>query len=163
VRLSAGLLLFRRRGRHLEVLIAHPGGPFFRHRDDGSWSIPKGEPKRSEDLLAAAQREFHEETGFAPPGPFVPLTPVVQKGGKRVHAWATESDWDPATLVSNPFRMEWPPRSGTRQEFPEIDRALWCSLEDARRKLKPAQAAWLDELQALVGTDVTSPDGQLGP
>jgi predicted NUDIX family NTP pyrophosphohydrolase len=136
VRLSAGLLLFRRRGRHLEVLIAHPGGPFFRHRDDGSWSIPKGEPKRSEDLLAAAQREFHEETGFAPPGPFVPLTPVVQKGGKRVHAWATESD---------------------------CDRALWCSLEDARRKLKPAQAAWLDELQALVGTDVTSPDGQLGP
>lgn len=157
MRLSAGLLLYRRRAGRLEVLVAHPGGPFFQQKDEGYWSIPKGEPKRSEDLLGAAQREFLEETGFAPAGPFVPLTPVVQKGGKRVHAWVAEADWDPATLVSNTFTMEWPPRSGKRREFPEIDRAAWCTPEEARRKLKPAQAAWLDELEALVGARGASP------
>ena len=149
-RMSAGLLLYRRRRGTLEILIAHPGGPFFARKDEGVWTIPKGEPNSGEDLLAAAQREFEEETGFAPEGPFVPLSPVTQKGGKRVHAWAVEGDWDPSRLVCNTFELEWPPRSGRLKEFPEIDRAEWSDLDLARRRLKPAQAAWIDELQSLV-------------
>lgn len=151
MRLSAGLLLYRRREGRLEVLIAHPGGPLFARKDAGHWSIPKGEPAPGEDLLDTARREFAEETGFAPRGPFIALTPVVQKGGKRVHAWAAEDDWDPAQLTCNTFTLEWPPRSGQMRTFPEIDRAEWCDLEQARHRLKPAQAAWLDELEALVG------------
>lgn len=145
---SAGLLLFRRRDGLVEVLIAHPGGPFFVNKDAGAWTIPKGEPLAGEPLLDAARREFGEETGFAPAGPFLPLAPVTQKSGKRVHAWAVEGDWDPATIVCNEVEIEWPPRSRRRLRFPEIDRAEWCSVELARRRLNPAQVAWLDELLA---------------
>jgi predicted NUDIX family NTP pyrophosphohydrolase len=153
MRMSAGLLLYRYRDRQLEVLIAHPGGPYFAGKDEGHWSIPKGEPATGEDLLEAARREFVEETGFAPAGPFLPLTSVTQKGGKRVHAWAVAGEWDPATLVCNTFRVEWPPGSGRVREFPEIDRAAWCSLDEARRRLKPAQTAWLDELPHVLEKD----------
>ena len=133
---SAGLLLFRRREGYLEVLLGHPGGPYWAHRDDGAWSIPKGGMNPGEDPLAAAQREFLEETGFTPCGPYLPLGHVTQRGGKVVHAWAFEGDCDPARLVSNLCTVEWPPRSGRFQSFPEIDRArpkrLRCSLESLR-------------------------------
>jgi predicted NUDIX family NTP pyrophosphohydrolase len=144
---SAGLLLYRRRGAALEVLLVHPGGPFWRGRDAGAWTIPKGEPGPGEDLLAAAQREFREETGLAPDGPFVPLGSVRQRGGKVVHAWGVEGDCDPERIVSNTFRMEWPPRSGREQEFPEIDRAAFFSLQEAATRINPAQAAFLRELE----------------
>jgi predicted NUDIX family NTP pyrophosphohydrolase len=149
---SAGLLVWRRRAAGPEVLLVHPGGPFWRAKDDGAWSIPKGEPDPGEDLLAAARRELTEETGAAPEGPFVPLPPVRQKGGKVVHAWAVEADVpDPesaGTLRSNTFTMEWPPRSGRMQAFPEVDRAAWFDLDTARRKLNPAQTPLLDALSA---------------
>jgi predicted NUDIX family NTP pyrophosphohydrolase len=143
-------LLYRRRGRDVEVLLAHPGGPFWARKDEGVWTIPKGEPDAGEELLAAAQREFAEETGFRPSAPFVALTPVVQRGGKRVHAWASEGDWDPALLVCNAFKGEWPPGSGKWQEFPEIDRAEWCSVELARQRLNPAQVSFVNELLKLL-------------
>ena len=149
-RTSAGLLLYRICKNELQVLLAHPGGPFFRNKDDGHWSIPKGELDPGEDPLECAKREFREETGLTVAGPFLPLAPITQKGGKVVHAWAVEGDCDTATLVSNTFQMEWPPRSGRRQEFPEIDRAEFFSAEAARRKIKPAQAALVDELVALL-------------
>lgn len=145
---SAGLLLYRRRGGALEVLLVHPGGPFWAKRDDGAWTIPKGEIMKDSDVdaLATARREFQEETGMVPEGPFVALTPVRQRGGKVVHAWAFAGDCDPTALRSNLFTMEWPPRSGTFAEFPEVDRAAFFGLAEARRKLNPAQVAWLDEL-----------------
>ena len=149
-RLSAGLLMYRIKDEIIEVLLAHPGGPFFVKKDDGSWTIPKGEPDGEEDLLLAAQREFEEETGLKPPGPFRPLKPVKQKGGKIVHAWAFEGDCDPATLRSNTFVIEWPPKSGRQQEFPEIDRAGWFDLATARQKIKAGQEGLLDELETLV-------------
>jgi predicted NUDIX family NTP pyrophosphohydrolase len=155
---SAGLLLFRYRDRRLEVLLAHPGGPFFAKKEDGVWTIPKGEPAPGEDLLAAARREFAEETGFRPHGPFVRLPPVTQRGGKRVHAWAVEADWDPSTLVCNEFEIEWPPRSGRRRRFPEIDRAEWCSVEVARRRMNPAQLSWIDELQSRSPAGAGAPE-----
>ncbi len=144
---SAGLLMYRRRGE-LEVLLVHPGGPFWTRRDDGAWTIPKGEidTVSKEEALATARREFQEETGMVPEGPFVALAPVRQKGGKIVHAWAFAGDCDPATLTSNTFTMEWPPRSGKFAEFPEVDRAGFFGLAEARVKLNPAQVAWLDEL-----------------
>jgi len=149
---SAGLLMYRRRGE-LEVLLVHPGGPFWARRDDGAWTIPKGEIETSnhEEALATARREFQEETGMVPEGPFVALTPVQQKGGKVVHAWAFAGDCDPATLTSNTFTMEWPPRSGKFAEFPEVDRAGFFGLAEARVKLNPAQVAWLDELGRVLG------------
>jgi len=149
---SAGLLMYRRRGE-LEVLLVHPGGPFWTRRDDGAWTIPKGEidAVSEEDALATARREFQEETGMVPEGPFVALTPVQQKGGKVVHAWAFAGDCDPATLTSNTFTMEWPPRSGKFAEFPEVDRAGFFGLAEARVKLNPAQVAWLDELGRVLG------------
>ena len=122
-RVSAGLLVYRRRDRGVEVLLVHPGGPFWRNREDGAWSVPKGEPREGEDWLASARRELGEETGFMPEGPFIRLAPVRQPGGKTIHAWMVEADWDPARLTSDMFSMEWPPRSGRMQSFPEVDRA----------------------------------------
>jgi len=144
---SAGLLFFRTRPGTLEVLLVHPGGPFWVRKDDGAWSIPKGEISEGEDVLAAARREVEEETGAKPSGPFVALDPVRQAGGKVVFAWAVESDFDPATLRSNVFEMEWPPRSGRRQAFPEVDRAEWFSLEKAARKILKGQVPLLRQLE----------------
>jgi predicted NUDIX family NTP pyrophosphohydrolase len=136
-------------GKH-QVLLAHPGGPFFRKKDEGAWSIPKGEIEPNEEPLEAAKREFEEETGVRPTGPFIALTPVTQKGGKVVHAWAFEGDCDPKAIVSNTFALEWPPRSGKQQEFPEIDRADFFDLAEARVKINAGQARLLDELEHKV-------------
>lgn len=138
--------MYRRSRGALEVLLVHPGGPFWMKKDVGAWSIPKGEYEAGEEALAAATREFKEETGLAAEGPYTPLTPIRQQGGKVVQAWAFEGDCDPASLKSATFSLEWPPRSGRRQEFPEVDRAGWFSLEEARRKILPGQVAFLDEL-----------------
>lgn len=147
-KLSAGLLMFRFVDGELQVLLVHPGGPFFKKKDEGAWTIPKGEVEPDEDLLDAAQREFAEELGFKPRGEFVPLTPVKQKGGKIVHAWAFPGDCDPTAAKSNTFTIEWPPRSGRMTEFPEIDRAEFFGLDEAKRKINPAQVALLEELEA---------------
>jgi predicted NUDIX family NTP pyrophosphohydrolase len=149
-RISAGLLMYRIKDGALQVLLAHPGGPFFAKKDDGAWTIPKGEPDDDEDLLLAAQREFQEETGLAAAGPFVLLRPIKQKGGKVVHAWAFAGDCDPAAITSNTFTLEWPPRSGKQREFPEIDRAEWFDLATARKKIKAGQEAFMDELAEIV-------------
>ncbi|HYU28464.1 MAG TPA: NUDIX domain-containing protein [Gemmatimonadales bacterium] len=138
---SAGLLLYRHASDGLEVFLVHPGGPFWAHKDDGVWSIPKGEFGPDEDPLAAAQREFTEETGFTASGDFVPLTPVKQPSGKVVHAWAVERDCDPALVRSNTFEFK-------GREYPEIDRAAWFGLAEARRKILRGQAGFLDELDA---------------
>lgn len=144
---SAGLLLYRRRGVAVEVLIVHPGGPFWANKDDGAWSIPKGEINSARETReAAARREFHEETGYAPTTSLLPLNPVKLKSGKVVHAFACEGEFDPARLVSNTFEMEWPRGSGRTQSFPEVDQARWCDPDTARRKLNPAQSAFVDEL-----------------
>ena len=148
---SAGILLYRRRAGGREVLLVHPGGPFWQKKDLGAWSIPKGEFAPGEDPLAAAQRELHEETGLELLGHFTPLSPVRQPGGKVVHAWAVEGDFDPRALRSNTFTLEWPPRSGRHQEFPEVDRAAWFDLEEARRRINRGQVPLLDELQDLAG------------
>jgi len=154
-RVSAGILLYRRTARGLEVLLGHPGGPYFTRKDLGHWSIPKGEVDEGEDeanLEAVARREFHEETGHpAPDRPAIPLGAVRQKGGKVVHAWALEGDLDPATAVSNTFSMPWPPGSETLVAFPEIDRVAWFDPGEARRRMKEAQAAFLDRLAASLG------------
>lgn len=145
-RISAGILLYRRQGSRPEVLLVHPGGPLWARKDSGAWSIPKGEPDRGEDLLEAARREFKEETGQGVDGVFTGLTPVRQAGGKVVHAWAVEGDFDPAALVSNTFSMEWPPRSGRTATFAEIDRAAWFELDEAGRRIVTGQRPLLDEL-----------------
>jgi len=150
-KISAGLLMYRTRGGLVEVLLAHPGGPFFATKDRGAWSIPKGLIGEGEDALEAARREFREETGQVAHGPFIELTPVRQKGGKTVRAWACEGDCDPAAIVSNTFTLEWPPGSGRLGTYPEIDRAGFFALEDARDRLNPAQAPWLDELARRLG------------
>jgi predicted NUDIX family NTP pyrophosphohydrolase len=145
---SAGLLMYRRSAAGaLQVLLAHPGGPFWRAKDEGAWTIPKGEYDEGEEALAAATREFAEETGFAVTPPFVPLGEIMQKSGKRIAAWAFAGDCDPARLESNTFEIEWPPRSGRTQTFPEIDRVEWFELDEARRKMNPAQCALLDRLK----------------
>jgi len=143
---SAGLILYRR-GSNLQVLLAHPGGPFYARKDLGVWSIPKGEADPDEDLLTAARREFQEELGSSPDGVFVPLGSVTLKSGKIVHAWAIEGDWDPSRIKSNSFQMEWPPHSGKQAEFPEVDRAQFFDIEEARRRINPAQAGLLTRLQ----------------
>ena len=144
---SAGLVMYRRAGNALEVLLVHPGGPFWAKKDAGAWSIPKGECESGEASLAAAIREFQEETGFVPAPPYLALTSVRQRGGKVVDAWAFEGDCDPTLLTSATVSLEWPRGSGRRIEFPEVDRAAWFSLEEARRKILPAQAPLLDELE----------------
>ncbi len=151
-RTSAGLLLYRTRPAGLEVLLVHPGGPFWAKKDDGAWSIPKGEIEDGESPLAAAIRETREELGVEISGDCVPLTPVRQAGGKTVHAWAVRADVDPTRLSSQTFEMEWPPRSGRRQTFPEVDRAAWFTLDDARRKILKGQLPLIDELGVLVGS-----------
>ena len=150
-RRSAGILLYRRRAGGLEVLLVHPGGPFWKDRDEGAWSIPKGEFHDPEDALAAARREFAEETGTAIDGEFVALAPRRQRSGKTVHAWAVEGDLDAAAVRSNLFSMEWPPKSGRAAEFPEVDRAAWFPIAQARKKLLPGQLPFLDQLEALSG------------
>lgn len=149
-KISAGLLMYRVRAGHLEVLLAHPGGPFFTNKDLGVWTIPKGLVDEDENQLAAARREFEEETGVRPEGEFLPLGEVRQKGGKTVVAWAVEGDLDPAAITSNTFQREWPPRSGRRQTFPEIDRAEFFSIAEAKTKINPAQAQFLGRLETLL-------------
>jgi len=153
---SAGLLMFRRRGPHVDVFLVHPGGPFWAKRDAGAWSIPKGEYTEGEDPLSAARREFEEETGVRPQGPLIPLSELRQPGGKTVKAWAVEGDCDPAKLRSNVFSMEWPPKSGKRQEFPEVDRGDWFSLEAARNKILKGQVGFLDELASVLSPEPAS-------
>jgi predicted NUDIX family NTP pyrophosphohydrolase len=147
---SAGILAYRLRGGALEVLLVHPGGPFWKYKDAGAWSIPKGEFEVGEDALAAARREFEEETGAGIDGEFVPLTPRRQKSGKLVHAWALQADFDVAGMHSNTFTLEWPPKSGRREVFPEVDRYAWLALPAAAVKLNESQRPWLDELAAIV-------------
>jgi predicted NUDIX family NTP pyrophosphohydrolase len=142
--ISAGVLAYRRR-RGLELLLAHPGGPYWRHKDAGAWSIPKGIVE-SGNLLACAKREFNEETGLTAAGDFIPLKPIRQKSGKTVHAFALEGDFDLSVFASNEFEMEWPPRSGRRQSFPEVDRIAYFKLATARRKILPAQRPFIEEL-----------------
>ena len=146
---SAGLLLFRTGERGLEVLLVHPGGPFWARKDVGAWSIPKGEIVEGEDPLQAAIREAREELGVDVDGDFLALTPVRQAGGKLVRAWAVAADFDPATLASNTFEMEWPPKSGRTQTFPEVDRADWFRPDEAKLKILKGQLPLLDELAAL--------------
>jgi len=150
-KISSGLLLFRTRNRVLEFLLVHPGGPFWKNKDAGSWTIPKGEITEGEEPLNAAIREFQEELGFAPTGPFTELPTIKQKGGKLVHAWAFEGDCDPTQIKSNTFSMEWPPRSGRQCEFPEVDRAEFFNLENAKTKINSAQIPLLEELQRRLG------------
>jgi predicted NUDIX family NTP pyrophosphohydrolase len=146
---SAGLLAFRRRPE-IEVLLAHPGGPFWARRDAGAWTIPKGLLDGADDLLATARREFTEETGFVAHGPFLPLHPVRQKSGKSVHAWAFEADFDAAAFTSNFFEMEWPPRTGRLTKFPEVDRLEWFSFGPATEKILEYQRPFLLELREML-------------
>jgi predicted NUDIX family NTP pyrophosphohydrolase len=145
---SAGLLMFRRRKDQLQVFLVHPGGPFWKNKDAGAWSIPKGEYGEEEDPLDAAKREFEEETGIKPTGEFVSLDQMKQPGGKIVRAWAVEGDCSSQAIRSNTFSMEWPPKSGRQQEFPEVDRADWFSLGDARSRILKGQVVFLDRLIA---------------
>ena len=151
MRVSAGILLYRRPGTGLEVLLAHPGGPIFERRDHGHWTIPKGEPDVDEPLPEAARREFTEETGQRlDDGPWHDLGSIVQKGGKVVHAWAVEGDLDPEHALSETFEMEWPPKSGRSETFPEIDRVAWFDPGEARRRIKGAQIPLIERLEALL-------------
>jgi predicted NUDIX family NTP pyrophosphohydrolase len=149
---SAGLLLYRHAAGALEVMLVHPGGPYWARKDEGSWSIPKGEIEPGEEALAAARREFQEETGAAVSGEFLPLHPVRLRSGKVIQAWAVSADFDPSQLRSNLFSMEWPPKSGQQREFPEADRAGWFRIDAARTKIHPGQAPLLDELLARLET-----------
>ncbi len=160
-RKSAGILLFRETAGRCEVLLVHPGGPFWAGKDDGAWSIPKGEFS-DEDPLAAALRELEEETGLALAGEAISLEPLLQPSGKLVYAWALRGDFDPVALKSNSFSMEWPPRSGRQQQFPEVDRAGWFDLETAERKLLRGQAGFLRELRGKLGLKALRPPGGLG-
>jgi len=143
---SAGLLLFRQTDGDIQLLLGHPGGPFWSRKDQGAWTIPKGLIAPGESPLSAARREFAEETGHYPTGDAIPLGCATQPGGKVVHVWAIEGDWDPAGLQSNTFEMEWPPRSGRRQSFPEIDRAAWFGVAEARKRILKGQALFIDRL-----------------
>jgi predicted NUDIX family NTP pyrophosphohydrolase len=147
---AAGILLYRRVGSGLEVLLAHPGGPLWARKDAGSWTIPKGQFTDGELPLDAARREFEEEMGSAPAGDFQPLGTVKQPSGKVIHVWIAESDFDASTVKSNLFSMEWPPRSGRMGEFPEVDRAGWFSLEEARDKIIKGQAPFLERLLGVL-------------
>ncbi|KIC92735.1 NUDIX domain-containing protein [Flavihumibacter solisilvae] len=148
---SAGIIFFRFRFNQPEVLLVHPGGPFWVKKDAGAWSIPKGEIEAGEEPLQAATREVKEETGWDAQGTFIPLTPVQQKSGKIIKAWAVQQDHDPAGMVSNSFEMEWPPHSGKKKNFPEADRASWFTMEEARIKIIPGQVPLLNELEKMLG------------
>jgi predicted NUDIX family NTP pyrophosphohydrolase len=157
-RVSAGLLMYRIQKGELQVLLANPGGPLFQNKHEGTWTIPKGELEPGEDLFEAAKREFEEETGVTPTGPYIALTPIKQKGGKIVHAWAFNGDCDPSTIASNNFTMEWPPKSGRQMEFPEMDRAEFFDVEKARTKIKIAQMALVEELEGIVNRNSRKAD-----
>jgi predicted NUDIX family NTP pyrophosphohydrolase len=159
-KLSAGLLLFRRSSR-LELFLVHPGGPFWARKDVGAWSLPKGEYSETEDALLAAKREFQEETGISVDGDFLPLGELRQPGGKLITAWALEKGVDPALVKSNLFSMEWPPKSGKTQEFPEVDRGAWFPVSEARTKLLKGQVAFIDRLAQKLGvtTEDNGPSG----
>ncbi|WP_455378885.1 NUDIX domain-containing protein [Petrachloros mirabilis] len=147
---SAGILLYRKRDGRLEVFLVHPGGPFWEKKDRGAWSIPKGLYHEGEDPMAAAQREFAEETGSHVTGLFHPLDPLLQPSGKLVSVWAVEGDLDPATLTCNTFPLEWPPHSGTIRDFPEVDRGAWFDIPTAHERIQPGQRGFLDQLQTLL-------------
>lgn len=147
---SAGILLYKTTGQTHQVFLVHPGGPFFKNKDEGAWSIPKGEYLDNEDALTAAKREFEEETGMAVDGDFTALKPVKLKSGKVISAWALQGEIDPENIRSNTFEIEWPPASGKMQAFPEVDRAGWFSIAEAELKLNPAQVPLILELQALL-------------
>ena len=147
-KISAGILLYRIRDHALQVFLVHPGGPYWARKDDGAWSIPKGEVSEGTDPRTTAYIEFQEETGSPLQGRLIALEPLKQPGGKVVHAWAVEGDIDASSIRSNTFALEWPPRSGRMQEFPEVDRADWFDLATARRKLLPGQVGFLAQLQA---------------
>ncbi|HXS68900.1 MAG TPA: NUDIX domain-containing protein [Candidatus Polarisedimenticolia bacterium] len=151
-KVSAGLLMYRVRAGELEFLLAHPGGPFWKNRDAGAWTIPKGEIQSGEDPLTAARREFQEEIGLKPDGKFIQLKPITQKGGKLVHAWAFEGECDTACIRSNTFQMEWPPRSGKFTTCPEVDRACFFGMTEAKQKINQAQVAFLEELSEILGS-----------
>jgi predicted NUDIX family NTP pyrophosphohydrolase len=146
---SAGILMYRHTAAGVEVFLVHPGGPFWKKKDKAAWTIPKGEFTDEEEALSAAIREFREETGFMPVGPFLPLTSIRQKAGKQVYAWAAAGDIVPALVRSNTVTLEWPPRSGRKLTFPEVDKGNWFTLSLAREKMNPAQTAFLDELSKL--------------
>jgi len=150
---SAGLVIYRRRNAALEILLVHPGGPFWARKDLGAWSIPKGEfdPASEEDALSAAKREFEEETGYTASGEFVPLTEIRQSSAKIIHAWAVEGDFDASGVRSNTFSMEWPPRSGRIGEFPEVDRAEWFPIAEAKQRIVRGQLGFLEQLERLTG------------
>jgi predicted NUDIX family NTP pyrophosphohydrolase len=147
--ISAGLLLYRKRSGSLQVFLVHPGGPLWSKKDAGAWSIPKGLVDQGENPLAGAKREFREETGFTITGQFIPLRPVKLRSGKVVQAWAIESDCEPGMIKSNTFLMEWPPRSGRQQEFPEVDRAAWFDIREAKQKISQGQTDLLEELERM--------------
>jgi predicted NUDIX family NTP pyrophosphohydrolase len=147
---SAGILMYRMHSGTLEIFLVHPGGPFWTKKDLGAWSIPKGEIDADESPLEAALREFEEETGVPVSGHYIPLTPVRLKSRKVIRAWAVEGDIDPSKIRSNTFTMEWPPHSGKKQDFPEIDRASWFNIEDAKRKINQGQAGLLEELEDIL-------------
>jgi predicted NUDIX family NTP pyrophosphohydrolase len=151
-RKSAGILLYRRRDGVLEIFLVHPGGPLWARKDDGAWSIPKGEYTEDETPLLAAQREFAEETGATVQGPFAALTPVKQPSGKLITAWAAAGDFDPSQLRSNHFSMEWPPKSGQQQFFPEVDRGAWFTLPEALIKILSGQRPLLEELSSVIAS-----------
>lgn len=148
---SAGILLYRSRGSSLEILLVHPGGPFFARKDLGAWSIPKGEFLDGEDPAEVAKRELEEETGYTVTANLLPLAPIRQKGGKNVFAWAAEGDFDSSMIRSNTLTIEWPPRSGRMREFPEVDKAEWFSVDLAKQKINPGQAGFIDELLSKIG------------
>jgi predicted NUDIX family NTP pyrophosphohydrolase len=149
---SAGILLYKRKDRELLVLLVHPGGPFWRNKDNGAWTIPKGECDTGEDAETTAQREFAEELGVLPSGALVPLGRIRQRGGKQVDGFALEGDLDVGRISGNSFEIEWPPRSGRRQSFPEVDRAAWFSQDDARQKINAGQRPFIDRLEELCAT-----------
>ncbi len=150
-KMSAGILMYRKLSGQHQVLLVHPGGPLWVKKDLGAWSIPKGEIDPGEEPLSAARREFEEETGVRISGTFIPLSPVKLKGGKIVQAWAVEGDCDPEAIRSNTFLMEWPPRSGRRKEFPEMDRAAWFGMAEAKKNINSGQIPLIDELEAIFG------------
>lgn len=152
---SAGILLYRKKQKKVQVFLIHPGGPFWRNKDMGAWSIPKGEFTEKEELLAAAKRELKEEVGIDCDGPFIELTSLKQKSGKIVYAWAAEKNIDAEKIVSNTFQMEWPPKSGMFANFPEVDKGQWFDPAEARQKINPSQAGFIDELLLKLKSQVS--------